>query len=512
MTREELKKLENSDLLGKLPPQAIDLEEAVLGAMLLEGKSLIEILPSIPSEKIFYKEPNRIIFLGVRRLFSQGYPIDLLTLTNELRKSAELEVVGGAYYLTQLTTKVNSAAHINEYIEILKEKALLRDLIDLASILHKEAFDDTCDASSLLDLLSLRVMEVQDGLLPQINTGGKAIYLDAMKKIAKAMETPGMTGLASGLTELDKMTGGWQNDDLIILAARPGMGKTALMTTSVKHAVLVLKKPVAVFSLEMSAFQLMLRLISDEAEISGAKMKKGYTTPEEYLTIQNTSRHLYTDLLQIDDTPAISILELRAKAIRLKMKYPDLAAIFVDYLQLMSGSIKKPGGNREQEISEISRGLKKIAKELGIPVIALSQLSRSVESRGGDKRPQLSDLRESGAIEQDADVVAFLYRPEYYKIYVDEDGNSLKGIGEVIFAKHRNGPCDSVHVGFDGPSTKFYNLDERREQVSQVQPSNFGYRDPTESKKVSALDQFDANGFDVEIRDEYKGDGDKAPF
>lgn len=498
-----------ADLLGKLPPQALDVEEGVLAAMLVEGKMLIEILPLIKSEDLFHKEAHRMLFLAIRELFSAGVPVDLLTVTQELRKRGELEIIGGVYFLTHLAAKVSSAANVYEWIEILKEKALLRDMIDFSTVLHREAFDDSSDPAALLDLMALRVLELQDGILTGKNTNGRSIYLETMKLIAKAMESPGMTGVPTGLTELDKMMGGWQKDDLVIVAARPGMGKTALLTSSLKHAVLVEKKTVGVFTLEMSSTQLMLRMIADESQVSGAKMKKGYTTPEEYVRIQETTANLFTDNLQIDDTPAISITELRAKALRWKMKYPDLCQIWVDYLQLMR-SVKNHG-IREQEISEISRGLKQIAKELGIPVIALSQLSRAVESRGGDKRPQLSDLRESGAIEQDADEVIFIYRPEYYKIEVDENGNSLHGIAEFIFAKNRHGPCQSVVTGFDGPTTSFYNLDSPpvKPEVIVSSGNQFGYSDPTESRKETAFDNFSVNDFENNSTSK-KDDG--APF
>ncbi len=444
--------------LGKIPPQAVDLEEVILGAMMLEKEGLVLGMAEIQFEEIFYKEGHQKIFLAMKNIFSSSNPVDILTVTNELRKAGTLEIAGGAYAISELTTKVNSAANISYHISIIKEKWIARLIIKVCNTNLQMAYDDTNDIFQLLEKSSMEYLKLNRQLSTKKAATGKLVYLSSMEKLATAMLTPGITGLSTGLPELDKITGGWQSPDLIIIAGRPGMGKTAFVISTTKHVFLGEKKPVLIFSLEMTANQLMDRLISGESEYSAARLKKGHISQQEFIEIQTKTQHLFTDTIIIDDTPAITIGQLRAKSVAEKLKNPELQLIVVDYLQLMKSSNPKQN-NREQEIAEISSGLKALAKELDIPVIALAQLSRGVETRGGSKKPQLSDLRESGAIENDADVVIFLFRPEYYDITEYEDGSSTKGRADIIYGKNRHGPCTEVTIGFNGPLVKFHSLE-----------------------------------------------------
>ncbi len=447
--------------LGKIPPQARDLEEAVLGALMIEKDALTDIVDILKPES-FYDDRNVRIYGAILSLFSKGEPIDLLTVTNQLRSTGELELIGGAFYIVELTNKVNSAANIEYHARIVSEYAIKREMISIASEVEKNAFEDTTDVFDLLDRTQQRLFEVSESNIRKNYAGMRDIMRQAIEELeARRNHKDGLTGVPSGFTGLDRLTSGWQPSDLIIIAARPGMGKTAFVVSAMRNAAVVHKKPVAIFSLEMSAVQLVNRLISAEAELESEKLKKGNLADYEWQQLHHRIRSLNEAPIFIDDTPALSILELRAKCRRLKAQH-DIQLVVIDYLQLMSGDKgnKQAMGNREQEIASISRALKQIAKELKVPVIALSQLSRSVETRGGDKRPMLSDLRESGAIEQDADMVMFLYRPEYYQITQDESGNPVTGMGEVIIAKHRNGSLDSVWLRFIGKYTKFADLDD----------------------------------------------------
>lgn len=447
--------------LGKIPPQATDLEEAVLGALMLEKDALTSVIDILKPET-FYKDNHKEIYSAIVELFNNSEPVDLLTVTNQLRKKGKLELVGGAYYITELTSKVNSAAHIESHARIIIEKAIKRELIRIASEVHRDAFEDTVDVFSLLDKTEQALFEVSEINIRKNYADMRSIMHEAILELEnKKHQKDGLTGIATGFTALDRLTSGWQKSDLVIIAARPGMGKTAFVVSAMRNAAVDFKKPVAIFSLEMSSIQLVNRLISAEAELESDKIKKGNLEEYEWEQLVHKTAKLSDAPIFIDDTPALTILELRAKARKLVAQH-GVELIIVDYLQLMSGENAKNGpgpGNREQEIAAISRSLKNIAKELNIPIIALSQLSRAVEIRGGEKRPQLSDLRESGSIEQDADMVIFLYRPEYYGITADEEGNNMQGVGEVIIAKHRNGSLDSVKLKFIGKFTKFTDLD-----------------------------------------------------
>lgn len=444
-----------SESLGKLPPQAIDLEEAVLGALMLERSTLGEVAEFLKPEH-FYSEGHREIYNAIMQLFKSSEPVDMRTVVNQLRKDAKLELVGGAYYIGELTSKVSSSANIEYHARVIIEMSMKRDVIQIASEGHQIAYDDTTDIFDILERMQGGLDAIANQTIRGIPLPASVVFVKSLENMQAASQHKGITGVESGFTALDRMTSGWQNSDLVVIAARPGMGKTAFVVSAMRNAAIDFKKPVAIFSLEMASVQLMNRMISAECELDGEKIKKGQLADFEWQQLTHKTTRLSSAPIFIDDTPAITIIELRAKCRRLKSKH-NIQLIIVDYLQLMRGDT---GGNREQEIASISRALKGIAKELNVPVLALSQLSRGVETRGGDKRPMLSDLRESGSIEQDADIVMFIYRPEYYKITEYEDGMPTQGVGEVIIAKHRNGSTGSVQLKFIGKYTKFANFDQ----------------------------------------------------
>jgi replicative DNA helicase len=448
--------------LGKLPPQALELEEAVLGALMLEKDALTSVI-DILKPKSFYKDAHQRIFSAILALFDKSEPIDILTVTQQLREQGELEMVGGPFYVMNLTTRINSAANIEFHARIITENSIKRDLISISSDILTRAYEDTTDVFELLDSTEKSLFEVSEGNIRKNFADMRSLMHQAIKELEeKKNQKDGLTGVPSGFTALDRVTSGWQPADLVIIAARPAMGKTAFVVSAMRNAAVDFRKPVAIFSLEMSSLQLVNRLISAEAELEGEKLKKGTLADYEWAQLNHKISKLSEAPIFIDDTPGLSIRELRTKCRRLKAQH-DIQLIIIDYLQLMSGNDgggKGGPGNREQEIASISRALKMLAKELSVPVIALSQLSRAVETRGGDKKPQLSDLRESGSIEQDADMVCFLYRPEYYGITEDEMGNPTQGVGEVIIAKHRNGSIGSVALKFIGKFTKFTDLEQ----------------------------------------------------
>lgn len=445
-----------SEGLGKLPPQARDLEEAVLGALMLEKNALNAVVEFLKPEH-FYTDAHREIYQAIIDLFKDSEPVDMRTVVNQLRKNGKLELVGGAYAIADLTAKVSSAANIEYHARVIIEMAIKRELIRIASQMQQEAYEDTTDVFELLDKTEQAVFEISDSNLRKNYDNMRNLMALAIQELQVLKDhKDGLTGVPSGFTALDRITSGWQRSDLVIIAARPGMGKTAFVVSALRNAAVDFNMPVAIFSLEMASIQLVNRMISAEAELDSEKIKKGNLADHEWAQLVHKTSRLSSAPIYIDDTPALSILELRAKCRRLKAEH-NIQLVVIDYLQLMRGD---QGGNREQEIASISRALKGIAKELNVPVLALSQLSRGVETRGGDKRPQLSDLRESGSIEQDADIVMFLYRPEYYKITVDEDGMPTQGVGEVIVAKHRNGGTGTAKLKFIGKFTKFADLDE----------------------------------------------------
>lgn len=443
---------------GKLPPQAPELEQAVLGAMMLERNAVNEAI-DILSPESFYVDAHRRIFGAIQDLFRNDKPIDILTVTQELKAKAELDVVGGPFYISQLTNKVASSANVEYHARIISQKHILRELIRISADTMRDAYDDTTDVFELLDKNEQDLFAVTSGNLKRNYEPMSELIQGAIAQIESAKSKgDGVSGIPTGFVQLDKLTSGWQRSDMIIVAARPAMGKTAFVLSMARNIAVEHKKAVAVFSLEMSSTQLVTRLIASESGISSEKLRKGDLNDSEFAVLHQHISRLTNAPIFIDDTPGLNIFELRAKCRRLKSQH-NVELIIIDYLQLMTaGAEGSKGGNREQEISQISRSIKSIAKELDVPIIALSQLSRAVETRGGDKKPMLSDLRESGAIEQDADLVCFLYRPEYYKIHEDEHGSTL-GIGEVIVAKHRNGAIDTVRLRFIPDLAKFADLE-----------------------------------------------------
>ncbi len=446
---------------GKLPPQAVDLEEAVLGAMMIDKKGVDDVIDILHADA-FYKQAHQDIFDAMFKLFNASEPIDLLTVSNQLRKDGKLDGIGGDFYLVNLTQKVASSAHIEFHARIILQKYIQRRLISISSEIIDEAYDETSDVFDLLDAAETKLFEVTQGNLKKSSEAAEGLVAQALKKIEEISSKEGMSGVPTGFTKLDALTSGWQPSDLVILAARPGMGKTAFVMSMAKNMAIDFEIPVAIFSLEMSSVQLITRMISSETGISSGKLRKGDLMPHEWEQLNVKVKDLSKAPIFIDDTPSLSIFDLRAKARRLASQH-GIKAIVIDYLQLMTaGTATKSSGNREQEISTISRNLKALAKELNIPVIALSQLSRAVETRGGSKRPLLSDLRESGAIEQDADIVSFIYRPEYYghTEWDDEERTPCEGQAEFIVAKHRNGGLDNIRLKFTGHLAQFSDLEE----------------------------------------------------
>lgn len=446
-----------ADLLyGKVQPQAIPLEEAVLGAIMIDKDAFPAIIEVLRKES-FYLEKNQIIFELMSDLFGKSQPIDLLTVHEALKKSGKLEMVGGISYLMELTNKVGSAANVEFHAKIIAQKFIQRELIRISTQTIGDAYEDTKDVLELLDEAEKSLYEISD---QNLNTGYESLsslVVKAQKEIEVMSEQGSdITGVPTGFKELDKVTNGWQSSDLIIIAARPAMGKTAFTLSLAKNAAEA-KKPVAFFSLEMANVQLVQRLIAMEAGINLSNLRHGKIEDAQWQKLHAAVDKLSQVPIYIDDAPGINIFELRAKCRRLKQNH-GIELIIIDYLQLMSGAPNgRNSGNREQEISSISRALKGLAKELHVPIIALSQLSRAVESRGGDKRPQLSDLRESGAIEQDADIVSFIYRPGYYGV---EDIDIPKDLTEIIIAKHRNGVLANVKLKYVGDFVKFEDPDD----------------------------------------------------
>jgi replicative DNA helicase len=481
---------------GKLPPQALDLEEAVLGAMMIDKKGVDEVI-DILSPDAFYKDAHKYIFEAIVQLFNDTQPIDLLTVSAQLKKNAKLDLSGGDFYLIQLTQKISSSAHIEFHSRIILQKFIQRSLIRISSEIIEESYDETTDVFDLLDKAESKLYEVTQGNIKRSSETAQSLVIQAKKRIEEIANKEGLSGIPTGFHDLDKLTSGWQPSDLIIIAARPGMGKTAFVLSMARNMAIDAGAPVALFSLEMSSVQLITRLISSETGLSSEKLRTGKLEKHEWEQLSIKVKDLEKAPLYIDDTPSLSIFDLRAKARRLASQY-GIKMIVVDYLQLMTagGNGKGGGGNREQEISTISRNLKALAKELGVPVIALSQLSRAVETRGASKRPLLSDLRESGAIEQDADIVSFIYRPEYYKIdeWDDEERSPTQGQAEFIVAKHRNGGLDNIRLKFIGNLGKFDNLDDHHSPF-EAMPSSMNMDDnPFITKNLpSANEAFGSN-------------------
>lgn len=444
---------------GRIPPQATEVEEAVLGAMLIEHEAATVALQML-SPGDFYKPAHQHIFEVLHELYERDNPLDLLTVENELRDKGLLENCGGAGYLSELTRSVSSAANIDYHAQIIAEKATKRNLILNCNEIIQESYDSSSDPYDVLDRAEQKIFDLANAKhRAQAQPIGDVLkdtlsYLEDMRG-----KEGGITGVPSGLS-IDEMTAGWQDGDMIVIAARPSMGKTAFVLTAARNAALhqdpEKRTKVAIFSLEMSNQSLVQRLLTMEGRINAQAARSGRLKDDEFKRLIDAAGRLFTANIFVDDTPALSVMELRTKARRLKSEH-DIGLIVVDYLQLMTGN-SRDSGNREQEIASISRGLKGLAKDLDVPVIALSQLSRAVETRGGDKRPQLSDLRESGSIEQDADVVCFLYRPEYYGITTTPEGESTTGLAEIIVGKQRNGPVGTKRMYFVKDYARFENL------------------------------------------------------
>ena len=494
---------------GKIPPQAVDLEEVVLGAMLIDKKGVDEVIDILHPD-VFYKDAHRYIYEAIFSLFESSEPVDLLTVSAKLKKEGKLEMIGGDFYLIKLSQKVASSAHIEFHARIILQKYIQRSLIRISNEIIEEAYDEGTDVFDLLDNAESKLYEVTQGNLKRSAETAQNLVIQAKKKIEEISNKSGLSGIPSGFDKVDKLTSGWQPSDLIIIAARPGMGKTALTLSMARNIAVNSNTPVAFFSLEMSSVQLITRLISAETGLSSEKLRTGRLEKHEWEQLNVKIKTLEKAPLFIDDTPSLSIFDLRAKARRLVSQY-KIKIIVLDYLQLMTSGSSLKGGNREQEISTISRNLKALAKELEVPVIALSQLSRAVETRGGSKRPILSDLRESGAIEQDADIVSFIYRPEYYKIdeWDDEERTPTQGQAEFIVAKHRNGGLDSIRLKFIAQLGKFDNLDDFDSPFEFQSKMNADEDNPFITKNLPNAD--DAFGSTMNDGDELDEDND-VPF
>ncbi len=443
---------------GKIQPQAIELEEVVLGALMIDNESLSDTIDSLQPE-YFYKPDHQKIFEAIINLFNNNKPVDILTVSEELKRMDALESIGGMLYISQLTNNVSSSSNTEFHARIIAEKFIKRSLISISNNIIGDAFNDTIDIFDLLNSAEEKLFTVTEGTLRKSYDKMSTLIKGALDNIEiLRQKEDGLSGVPSGFTKLDRVTSGWQKSDLVIVAARPGMGKTAFALSMARNIAIQHETAIGFFSLEMASEQLVSRLIASEAELSASKLRKGDLKDFEMVQLHEKIKQLSEAQIYIDDTPALTVFELRAKARRL-VKNHNVGIIIIDYLQLMSAGGN--AGNREQEISTISRSLKGIAKELKIPVIALSQVNRGVENRTGtgSKRPMLSDLRESGAIEQDADIVTFIYRPEYYKIYECDNGDDSRSQAEIIIAKHRNGALENVRLKFTAEFAKFSDID-----------------------------------------------------
>jgi replicative DNA helicase len=439
----------------RLPPQNIEAEQCVLGGILIEDQAILKVVEFLRPED-FYKESHSIIYNAILDLFNRNEPQDLVTVHNALKSSGKLEAIGGAAYLAEITETMPSAANIGYYGKIVWEKAILRRLIQRTSDISSLCYEESKEIDEILEVAETSIFEISEAKISQAFHPLKNILKDSIKNIENLYERKELiTGISSGFVELDKLTAGFQPSDLIIIAGRPSMGKTAFALNIAQHAAIANDICVAIFSLEMSKDQLALRLLCSEAKIDAQKVRTGFLSEHDWPKLINAASHLSEAPVFIDDTPSLSAMEIRTKARRLKSKR-DLGLIIVDYMQLMRG--RKYNESREQEISEISRSLKAMAKELNVPVIALSQLNRKVEERA-DKRPQMSDLRESGAIEQDADLIAFIYRGSVY----DRSEENLNLEAEIIVAKQRNGPIGNVRLAFVDKYATFANLSHESE-------------------------------------------------
>ena len=455
---------------GHLQPQAPDIEKVVLGALMID-KDAFTVVSEIVRPETFYEPRHQKIFHAIRSLNIQEQPVDIMTVIEQLRKEGSLDDVGGPAYVVELSSRVASSAHIEYHSKILAQKFLARQLISFASKLETEAFDETVDVDELMQRAEGGLFELSQNNMKKDYSHIDPILMEAHKILLKASQNKGgLTGVPTGYNKLDEITSGWQASDLIIIAGRPAMGKTSFALSLAKNIAVDYQQPIAFFSLEMNSVQLVNRLISNVCQVPGSKLLNGQLTPDEWERLDTNLHKLEGAPVYIDDTPGLSVFELRTKARRLKKEH-NISILMIDYLQLMNASGMK-FNSRQEEVSTISRSLKGLAKELDIPVIALSQLNRTVETRAGEgidgKRPQLSDLRESGAIEQDADMVLFVHRPEYYHIYEDSNHNDLRGMAQIIIAKHRKGATGDVLLKFQGQYTKFANPEDVPDEMPAV--------------------------------------------
>ncbi|MEC3877237.1 replicative DNA helicase [Chryseobacterium salviniae] len=507
---------------GKMPPNALDFERLVIGTFLIDKKGLDHSIDLLTPE-VFYDPRHQVIFSTILKLYEGNQPVDLMTIIQDLKKDGRLNLAGGDSYIIDLTMGVSSSAHIEYHVRVILEKYILRSLINVSANVIDAAYKESTDVFELLDKAEQSFFEITNGTIKKGFDTANSLVKQAIDTIKSLKDKEGLSGVPSGFRDVDKETGGWQNSDLIIIAARPAMGKTAFLLSMARNIAVGHKIPMALFSLEMASVQLITRMIASETRISSEKLRKGTLDDEEWQRLFSNVSELENAPLYIDETPSLSIFDFRAKCRRLVMQH-GVRLIMVDYLQLMTaGSGGKGTGNREQEISMISRSLKAIAKELNVPVIALSQLSRSVETRPG-KRPQLSDLRESGAIEQDADIVSFIFRPEYYKITVwdnDEEGQetSTENQAELIIAKHRNGATADVRLSFLKHFAKFGDIEAAFDGgMGGGYPSNLGSNEPSGFDKIKTTIQPGA-AFDLPNNSQVSGssmndldDDDDFPF
>ena len=464
----------HADIAGRKAPRDTDLEQAVLGALMLERDAYTQVCDILKPES-FYEPVHQKIYEAIQTLGASQRPIDMLTVTEQLRLNGTLDEIGGPVFVSELTSRVLSGANVEFHARIVAQKYLARELIRFSSMIEQKAFDESNDVDDLLQEAEGKLFEISQRNVKKDVTQIDPVIGQALAQIeAAANRKSGLSGLETGFHDLDQLTSGWQRSDLIIIAARPAMGKTAFVLSMAKTMAMNYNTPLAIFSLEMSNIQLVNRLISNVCELDGKTIKSGQLQPMQWDQLMSRVRNLYGAPLYIDDTASLSIFELRTKARRLVREH-GIEMIIIDYLQLMNASGMK-FGSREQEVSMISRSLKQLAKELNIPIIALSQLNRSVENRGADgkdgKRPQLSDLRESGAIEQDADIVCFIHRPEYYlKSDTDAAGNDIRGLAEFIVAKHRSGAVDDVKMRFRHQFARFENWTENATNTADMMSS-----------------------------------------
>ena len=483
---------------GKLPPQALELEESILGALMIEKDAYITISDLIRADS-FYDDKNRLIFEAIQSLAVADFPIDALTVVEKLKNLGTLAQVGGPVRISELTRRVASTAHLRYHAQIVAQKATARDIIAMAARAEEKGYDESQDVEDLMQEVEGAIFDISQRSQKRDVTQINPVIEQALERITKASQNDSsISGIPSGFTALDKITSGWQKSDLVIIAARPAMGKTAFVLSMAKNIAVNYKKAVAMFSLEMSNVQLVERLMMNVCEIEGDRIKNGRLTKEEWSRIEHKIVDLQDAPIYVDDTPSLSIFELRSKARKLKREH-NIELIIIDYLQLMNAS-GAYFGSRQEEISIISRNLKALAKELDIPIIALSQLNRNVESRTGveGKTPQLSDLRESGAIEQDADMVCFIHRPEYYHLYTDsQTGKDLRGLGQIIIAKHRSGANGSIWLRFRSKFAKFQNendsWDENELQTPYEEPVSDAPSSPQTISSRMNMDSFEDN-------------------